>query len=234
MPWSHAEVGVDGPDAPCGPVPRVGVLAVQGDVAEHLAALRRCGAEAVTVRRESELDSIDALVLPGGESSAIDRLLRAFDLDGPCASGCGRACPPRLLRRDDPARRPHRGRRPRAAHPGRDGRHRPPQRLRPPGRQLRDRPGDGRPAGARRCTRCSSGRPRSCRPGRAWRCSPRSRCPGWGIPSSPSGRGRCSPPPSTPRCRATTGSTGCSSTWPAGPRRRGGPRGPGRDETKET
>ena len=59
------------------------MLAVQGDVAEHLAALQRCGAEAVTVRRVSELDGVDALVLPGGESSAMDRLLRAFELDVP-------------------------------------------------------------------------------------------------------------------------------------------------------
>ncbi|MFC3687448.1 pyridoxal 5'-phosphate synthase glutaminase subunit PdxT [Aquipuribacter hungaricus] len=62
---------------------RVGVLALQGDVAEHLAALRRCGAEAVTVRREAELATVDALVLPGGESSAMDRLLRATGLDVP-------------------------------------------------------------------------------------------------------------------------------------------------------
>ena len=72
-----------GPDVSGGPVPRVGVLAVQGDVAEHLAALRRCGADAVAVRRVAEQDAVDALVLPGGESSAIDRLLQAFDLDGP-------------------------------------------------------------------------------------------------------------------------------------------------------
>ena len=66
-----------------GDVPRVGVLAVQGDVAEHLAALRRCGADAVGVRRVAELDGVAALVLPGGESSAMDRLLRIFGLDGP-------------------------------------------------------------------------------------------------------------------------------------------------------
>jgi 5'-phosphate synthase pdxT subunit len=63
--------------------PRVGVLALQGDVREHLAALRRCGADAVGVRRESELDGVDALVLPGGESTAIDRLVRTFDLHEP-------------------------------------------------------------------------------------------------------------------------------------------------------
>jgi len=73
--------------------PRVGVLAVQGDVAEHLAALRRCGAEAVTVRRVAELDGVDALVLPGGESSAMDRLLRAFELDGPVRERLRRGMP---------------------------------------------------------------------------------------------------------------------------------------------
>lgn len=63
--------------------PTVGVLALQGDVREHLAALRATGAEAVPVRRASELDAVDGLVLPGGESTTIDKLLRAFDLDGP-------------------------------------------------------------------------------------------------------------------------------------------------------
>ena len=46
--------------------PRVGVLALQGDTREHLAALREAGAEVSTVRRRSELDAIDALVIPGG------------------------------------------------------------------------------------------------------------------------------------------------------------------------
>ncbi|WP_169165365.1 pyridoxal 5'-phosphate synthase glutaminase subunit PdxT [Cellulomonas taurus] len=61
----------------------VGVLALQGDVREHLAALEASGARAVPVRRTTELDAVDALVLPGGESTTIDKLLRAFDLDGP-------------------------------------------------------------------------------------------------------------------------------------------------------
>ena len=60
--------------------PRVGVLALQGDTREHLAALRACGAEAVTVRRAGELDSVDGLVIPGGESTAISHLLRVFEL----------------------------------------------------------------------------------------------------------------------------------------------------------
>ena len=60
--------------------PRVGVLALQGDTREHLAALREAGAEAVTVRRRSELDSVDALVIPGGESTTMSHLLREFEL----------------------------------------------------------------------------------------------------------------------------------------------------------
>lgn len=60
--------------------PRVGVLAVQGGVAEHLAALTAVGAEAVGVRRPRELGSVDGVVIPGGESTVIGRLLGAFDL----------------------------------------------------------------------------------------------------------------------------------------------------------
>lgn len=60
--------------------PRVGVLALQGDTREHLAALAAAGAEALTVRRRAELDSVDALVIPGGESTAMSHLLREFDL----------------------------------------------------------------------------------------------------------------------------------------------------------
>lgn len=59
---------------------RVGVLALQGDTREHLAALRDAGAEAVTVRRLAELNSVDALVIPGGESTAMSHLLREFEL----------------------------------------------------------------------------------------------------------------------------------------------------------
>jgi 5'-phosphate synthase pdxT subunit len=60
--------------------PRVGVLALQGDTREHLAALTAAGAEAVTVRRLPELDAVDALVIPGGESTAMSHLLREFEL----------------------------------------------------------------------------------------------------------------------------------------------------------
>ncbi|MEE6297135.1 pyridoxal 5'-phosphate synthase glutaminase subunit PdxT [Georgenia wangjunii] len=63
--------------------PTIGVLALQGDVREHLAALEAGGAHAVTVRRGAELAAVDGLVLPGGESTTIDKLLHAFELAGP-------------------------------------------------------------------------------------------------------------------------------------------------------
>ena len=56
------------------------MLALQGDVREHLDALRAAGAEAVGVRRAAELDGLDGLVLPGGESTTIVRLARSFEL----------------------------------------------------------------------------------------------------------------------------------------------------------
>lgn len=61
----------------------VGVLALQGDTREHLAALRAAGAAAVTVRRRAELDAVDALVIPGGESTTMSHLLREFELFEP-------------------------------------------------------------------------------------------------------------------------------------------------------
>ncbi len=61
----------------------VGVLALQGDVREHLRALTEAGAHAVSVRRPSELDGVDALVIPGGESTTISKLAIEFDLADP-------------------------------------------------------------------------------------------------------------------------------------------------------
>lgn len=63
--------------------PRVGVLALQGDVREHLLVLNELGADAVPVRRESELDRVAGLVIPGGESSVMDKLTRLFGLAEP-------------------------------------------------------------------------------------------------------------------------------------------------------
>ncbi|MGH3614684.1 MAG: pyridoxal 5'-phosphate synthase glutaminase subunit PdxT [Pseudonocardia sp.] len=67
-------------------VPVIGVLALQGDVREHLAALAACGADAVPVRRPTELDTVEALIIPGGESTTMSRLLEIFELFDPlCA-----------------------------------------------------------------------------------------------------------------------------------------------------
>ncbi len=63
--------------------PTIGVLALQGDVREHLSALSGSGADAVPVRRPAELDAVDGLVIPGGESTTIGRLAAAFDLVEP-------------------------------------------------------------------------------------------------------------------------------------------------------
>ena len=60
--------------------PVIGVLALQGDVREHLATLRALGAEAVSVRRPQELAAVDGLVLPGGESTTIVKLADRFEL----------------------------------------------------------------------------------------------------------------------------------------------------------
>jgi pyridoxal 5'-phosphate synthase pdxT subunit len=62
---------------------RIGVLAVQGDVREHLNALSSLGAQVVGIRRPRELDDVDALVIPGGESTTMDKMVRAFDLQQP-------------------------------------------------------------------------------------------------------------------------------------------------------
>ena len=58
----------------------VGVLALQGDVREHISALSDCGVGAIEVRTLSELESVQALVIPGGESTTIGKLARAFGL----------------------------------------------------------------------------------------------------------------------------------------------------------
>ena len=64
---------------------RVGVLAYQGDVREHIATLGRCGAEGVPVKYEEELRACDALILPGGESTTIGKLVTSFGLAEPLA-----------------------------------------------------------------------------------------------------------------------------------------------------
>ena len=59
---------------------KVGVLALQGDVREHLQSLLACGVEAVAVRRAQEIEDVDALVLPGGESTSIAQLAEVFGI----------------------------------------------------------------------------------------------------------------------------------------------------------
>src|SRR5438093_12590394 len=63
--------------------PRIGVLAMQGDFAEHVQQLRRLGVEAIEVRTSEQLAACDGLILPGGESTTIARLLLAFGLMEP-------------------------------------------------------------------------------------------------------------------------------------------------------
>lgn len=61
----------------------IGVLALQGDFREHLKAVHDCGEEGIEIRRASELDNCDALIIPGGESTAIALLARTYDLFTP-------------------------------------------------------------------------------------------------------------------------------------------------------
>ena len=63
--------------------PTVGVLALQGDVAEHVRAIGAAGGRPVPVRRAAELDAVDGLIIPGGESTTIWKLLDIFDLASP-------------------------------------------------------------------------------------------------------------------------------------------------------
>jgi 5'-phosphate synthase pdxT subunit len=63
--------------------PIIGVLALQGDVREHLRALTSCGADVRPVRRPEDLEGLGGIVLPGGESTTIDKLSRIFELREP-------------------------------------------------------------------------------------------------------------------------------------------------------
>ena len=76
-----------------GSTPRVGVLALQGDVRQPLRVLADLGAAARPVRRASELAEVDGLVLPGGESSVIDKLARAFGLFDPLRAAISEGLP---------------------------------------------------------------------------------------------------------------------------------------------
>jgi pyridoxal 5'-phosphate synthase pdxT subunit len=63
--------------------PKIGVLAMQGDVPEHLTALSEAGAEGVPVKTREALEQVDGLVIPGGESTTVGMLLERFDLMEP-------------------------------------------------------------------------------------------------------------------------------------------------------
>ena len=73
--------------------PIVGVLALQGDVREHLHALTAVGATARPVRRSEEVDQVDALVVPGGESTTMSRLAAEFELLDPIRKRIGAGMP---------------------------------------------------------------------------------------------------------------------------------------------
>jgi pyridoxal 5'-phosphate synthase pdxT subunit len=73
--------------------PVVGVLALQGDVPEHLRALEDAGAAAVPVRRPEEFERVDGLVIPGGESTTLWRLSVAFDVLEPLRKLIGEGLP---------------------------------------------------------------------------------------------------------------------------------------------
>ncbi|MGV8969422.1 MAG: pyridoxal 5'-phosphate synthase glutaminase subunit PdxT [Microbacteriaceae bacterium] len=73
--------------------PRIGVLALQGDFREHLTVLSELGADAVAVRRPAELASVDGLIIPGGESSVIDKLSRLFGLAEPVKAAIAAGLP---------------------------------------------------------------------------------------------------------------------------------------------
>ncbi|ASW54638.1 pyridoxal 5'-phosphate synthase glutaminase subunit PdxT [Plantactinospora sp. KBS50] len=73
--------------------PLIGVLALQGDVREHVRALTRTGARAVPVRRPAEVDEVDGLVIPGGESTTISKLAETFELLEPIRKRIGDGMP---------------------------------------------------------------------------------------------------------------------------------------------
>ena len=73
--------------------PRIGVLALQGAVREHVAAIRDVGAEPVEVRLPRDLVDVDALILPGGESTTMRRLIDAYGLREPIAALARRGAP---------------------------------------------------------------------------------------------------------------------------------------------
>jgi 5'-phosphate synthase pdxT subunit len=73
--------------------PKVGVLALQGDFREHIAVLRSLGADAVPVKRPEELERVAGLVIPGGESTVMDKLSRMFGMAQPLKAAVASGMP---------------------------------------------------------------------------------------------------------------------------------------------
>jgi 5'-phosphate synthase pdxT subunit len=73
--------------------PRIGVLALQGDVPEHMRAAEQAGATAVPVRNRAALDEVDALIIPGGESTTVGKLLERYALMEPIRQRAMRGMP---------------------------------------------------------------------------------------------------------------------------------------------
>jgi 5'-phosphate synthase pdxT subunit len=91
-PSTRSEPGTEGSAVPHGRA-RIGVLAVQGAVREHLQAIRAIGAEPVTVRLPADFDGLDALILPGGESTTMRRFIDRYGLREPILAMAGRGAP---------------------------------------------------------------------------------------------------------------------------------------------
>ena len=91
-PSTHREPSIER-SAARGGRPRIGVLAVQGAVREHLEAIRAVGAEPVTVRLPGDFDGLDALILPGGESTTMRRFIDRYGLREPILAMAGRGAP---------------------------------------------------------------------------------------------------------------------------------------------
>ena len=179
--------------------PVIGVLGLQGDVVEHARALAAAGASPVTVRRADELDRVDGLVIPGGESTTMWKLAVIFDLmdplrkrtaSGMCVFG---SCAGMIMLAD----RLLDGVAGQETVGGIDMT----VRRNAFGRQVDSFESDislagiaGAPRRAARSGRSSSALPGWRRPARRWRFWGPIRPP---VGSSRSGRGRCSPPPST-------------------------------------
>ncbi|MBI3971121.1 MAG: pyridoxal 5'-phosphate synthase glutaminase subunit PdxT [Chloroflexi bacterium] len=96
--WAGGRVGGRANLAPSRPRaladrPRIGVLAMQGDFAEHAESLRRAGAEPVEVRLPGDLEGLDGLIIPGGESTTIGKLLDQWGMIEPLREQIGRGLP---------------------------------------------------------------------------------------------------------------------------------------------